>query len=564
MRKTLFVMLILSIILPTAIFSAAEKTVKEPTIKELLDKELFEYRRGDRPGGAVLVVKDKEILLNEAFGAAVMEHQVAVTTKTVFDVVNIALPFTAMAVYMLEKENKLALSDTLAKHIPDLPKWAETVTLQHLLDHTSGIMDWEKAMKICGFRQGDIINFRHIMNLVKRQKKLLHEPGAKFTPALTNYNLLAEVVKRVSGQSYRDWVWENIFRPLRMLRSVIRDRYGEPVENQALPYVYSTNLGYRRGADNIEAPGSGGLFTSSDDLAKFLINLSDGKVGGKDVIQKIFTSGKTSDGKATPFATIFQAGTFKGLKRLYAYSYMDGYNSAWFYFPEQKLSVVLICNWISGWVTPYYTGQKISEIFLKDAIKTPKPPPTKAVAAAQKKPEPKTVAIDPAIIDRYTGEFKYRGRSIFFFKEKDHLHIKFSSGGTKYKLMPLSETLFTLGYANFNVQFLKNKEGKYDSYTLRGQTYSRLNRIKPTPAELKEYMGKYYCEVLNTHYIITVKENQLEMSHDRLKPVNLQPEIRDRFTTDSGLFTNVQFQRDGQKKVSGFKLAGVSAVFVKD
>ena len=107
-----------------------------------------------------------------------MEHNIHITPKTLFDVVSIAKPFTGMAIAMLEARGKLSLEEDIRKHIPELPDFGKTITLRHLLYHSSGIWDWSKVLMAAGWRQGDVITVGHILKMVKRQKKLIHNQNS--------------------------------------------------------------------------------------------------------------------------------------------------------------------------------------------------------------------------------------------------------------------------------------------------------------------------------------------------------------------------------------------------
>jgi len=466
-----------------------------------------------------------------------------------------------MAIAMLETQGKISPRDDIRKYIPELPDFGKTVTIGHLLYHTSGIRDWSKALPAAGWRLEDVITFDHIMGTIKRQQKLEFDPGSEYRFSCTNYNLLAEIVKRVTGQSFRDWAWENIFRPLGMIKTVVRDQPGEPIENQAYGYDYLPLRGYRKGGDNLIAVGSHCLFSSGEDMGKWLLNLETGKVGGSQVIEKMFTPGVLDNGEKIDHAYGWEFDTYKGLKRFSVSGQLGGFNSILQYFPEHKFGVVMLSNWISGWGNLSYPARQIVDIYLEAHLEKPAPPSTST-------PKTKDFKPNPDQYDQYAGDYRWSpGFVVNIYREKDKLMLKVR--GRPYELLPLSETQFKLSVADYRFTFEKNKEGKVHRFRLEianedEQIGPKIDLVNPTPDELKEYTGIYYCRELDARYSVILKDKKLVITHMRLSDVTLTPEARDHFNTNSGNYPMVEFIRDKQQKISGFKMMGLEIIFKKN
>lgn len=564
MNRKRWIFTILLVVLFTTFIAAQKETKKEsPGINERLEDAFREYNRMDRPGGTITAVKDGDIVLKRAFGLASMEHNLSITTATVMDTVEISRPVTAMAIFMLEDQGKLSLDDDIRKHIPELPDWGKTVTLRHLLDHTSGIWNWADLLPLAGWKNEDIITFSHVMELVKRQRELPAEPGGKYQFSNTNYNLLAETVTRVTGQVFRDWVRAKIFVPLEMRRTLFRDRFGEPVENQAYAYDYTPFRGYQRGGDNLDAVGSHCLYSSVEDMAKWMLNLETGKVGGKAVIEKMLTPGKLNDGKPIDFAGGFVIDTYKGSKRYRAVGKWGGFNSSFEYFPDQGFAVMMLCNWVSAWVNPSYVTRTVTDIYLEEHFKKNKP-------AAPMPPAPPKVKIkpDPASYDQYVGAYRLKpGDIVTIERKEDHLFYRFSARGG-LDLFPQAENIFVFPLGDYDVVFEKNEKGKVCRLIARagGNEYEareKVELVNPTPEELQEYTGSYYLGDLDVRYSVIVRDKKLAFSHWRRGDAILKPETRDTFTMRSGIFNVVEFLRDKQGKISGFTLPNIGVTFKK-
>jgi CubicO group peptidase (beta-lactamase class C family) len=563
MKKKQWILLIALVALTAAICTAQTENKTEPlSIEQQMEKVLFEWNRLDRPGVAVTVVKDGKVIFQKAYGLTSMEHNIHNTNKTLFDTVSIAKPFTGMAIAMLEAQGKISPGDDIRKYIPELPDFGKIVTVGHLLYHTSGIWDWSKALPAAGWRLEDVITFDHIMGIVKRQQKLQFDPGSKYLFSNTNYNLLAEIVKRVTGQSFRDWAWENIFRPVGMFKTVVRDQPGEPIENQAYGYDYQPLTGYRKGGDNLNAVGSHCVFSSGEDMGKWLLNLETGKVGGSTVMEKMFTPGVLDNGEKIDYAYGWEIDTYKGLKRFSVSGELGGFNSTLQYFPQHKFGVVMLSNWISGWGNLAYPARQIVDIYLEAYLEKPAPPPDSNSKTTEIKP-------NPDLYDQYAGDYRWEpGFVVNIYREKDKLMLKARS--SSYELLPLSETQFKLSAADYRFTFQKDKDGKFHQVLLQEGEGSgseeiapKIELVNPTPDELQEFTGTYYCQELDARYTVILQDKKLVITHNRLSDVTLTPEARDHFNTDSRSYRLVEFIRDRQQKVSGLKMMGLDILFKK-
>jgi len=561
MKKKSRIFLIAFAALTAAIWAAQNENKTEPlSIDQQMEKVLFEWNRLDRPGVAVTVLKDGNVVFQKAYGLASMEHNIHNTNKTLFDTVSIAKPITGMAIAMLAAQGKISLEDDIRKYIPGLPDFGKTVTPGHLLYHTSGIRDWLTALPAAGWRLEDVITFDHIMGIVKHQQKLLFDPGSKYLFSNTDYNLLAEIVKRVTGQSFRDWAWENIFRPLGMFKTVVRDQPGEPMENQAYGYDYQPQTGYRKGGDNLNAVGSHCVFSTGEDMGKWLLNLETGKVGGSTVLEKMFTPGVLDNGEKIDYACGWEIDTYKGLKRFSVSGQLGGFNSTLQYFPQHKFGVVMLSNWISGWGDLLDPARQIVDIYLEAYLEKPAPPSDSTSKTIEFK-------ANPDQYDQYAGDYRWEpGFVVNIYRDKEKLILK--TRGGSYELLPLSETQFKLSVADYRFSFQKNKEGKVHQVLIQGgdgekKIAPKIEPVNPTPDELQEFTGTFYCRELDTRYSVILRDNKLVITHSRLSDVTLTPEARDYFNTDSSSYPMVEFIRDQRQKVIGFKMMGFEITFDK-
>ena len=163
------------------------------------------------PGCALSVMKNGKIIYQRGYGMADLDHNVPITPMTVFHVASMSKQFTAASIFLLAKQGKVSLDDPVRKYISELPDFGTPVTIRELIHHTSGLRDQWDLLALWGWRYSlDLITNDDVMYVVSHQKELNFPPGTKFLYSNTGYTLLGEAVKRVSGQSLREFTTANI------------------------------------------------------------------------------------------------------------------------------------------------------------------------------------------------------------------------------------------------------------------------------------------------------------------------------------------------------------------
>jgi CubicO group peptidase (beta-lactamase class C family) len=176
---------------------AQPKTTADP-----VDRLFQPWAAATTPGCAVGVSQGGRMVVSRAYGAADLDHGVANTPETVFEAGSASKQFTAAAILLLVKDGKLALSDDIRKHLPEMPNYGTPITIDHLLHHTSGLRDWRYVAGVGGDLPGEHAHSNaDALALAVRQRGLNHAPGAEYSYTNTGYTLLAVIVERVSGQS---------------------------------------------------------------------------------------------------------------------------------------------------------------------------------------------------------------------------------------------------------------------------------------------------------------------------------------------------------------------------
>src|SRR5262249_17983261 len=204
----------------------------------------------------------------------------------VFHAASVSKPFTALAVALLAEQGRLSLDDDVRKYLPELPDYGRTITLRHLLQHTSGLRDVWYLGGLAGWRPDDLVTDRDILNLVVRQKSVNFKPGDRHVYNGSGYSLAAFVVRRVSGQSLRDFTAAHVFEPLGMTRTHFHDDHREVVKSRASAYALRSGR-LEIAVPTFAAVGTTGLFTTVEDLARWDQNFYHRRVGGKSALEQM-------------------------------------------------------------------------------------------------------------------------------------------------------------------------------------------------------------------------------------------------------------------------------------
>ena len=331
-----------------------------------IDQLFAEWNRSDSPGAAVVITKDGEIIYKRGYGAANLEYDIPITTTTIFDIASVSKQFAAFAIATLSYEGRLSLDDDIRMHLPDVPDFGNTITIRHLLHHTSGLRDWVQSLVIAGDMMDDVISFKHILKMVRHQKTLNFEPGTEFLYSNTGYNLLAEIVERVTGDSFREWTDTHIFKPLGMTNSHFHDDYEMILKNRAYSYQNVANGEFKQAVNNTTALGSSSLYSTVEDLAKWILNFDDTRIGEQTVIEQMHQRGVLNNGEQIDYAFGLNIGEYRGLKTVGHSGSWRGFRSHMMRFPDQKFGVVILCNLDT--FNPLSLAEKVADLYLADLL----------------------------------------------------------------------------------------------------------------------------------------------------------------------------------------------------
>lgn len=368
------------------------------SLEAKVDRVFAEWDKPDSPGAALSVIKDGEIIYKRGYGMANLEYDIPIAPTTIFDIASVSKQFAGFAIATLLHEGKLALDDDIRTHLPDVPDFGTKITIRHLVHHTSGLRDWVQALVIAGGQMDDVISFKHILKMVRRQKELNFEPGATFLYSNTGYNLLAEIVEKITGDSFREWTDANIFKPLAMTNTHFHDDHEMIVKNRAYSYLSAKDNGFKNAVNNLTALGSSSLYSTVEDLSKWILNFDDARIGRQAVVEQMHQQGVLNNGKQISYAFGLDIGEYRALKTAGHSGSWRGFRSHLIRFPDQKFGVVILCNLET--FNPLNLAKKIADIYLADVLAPEAPEPDK-----QPPERTETEPLSPEQLSEFEGDY---------------------------------------------------------------------------------------------------------------------------------------------------------------
>jgi len=535
-------------LLSTVLLLLTSPALATPVLTDDVDALFTEWDRPDTPGAAVTVVRDGTVVYARGFGCADLEHGIPITPATVFDIASVSKQFAGMAVSMLVEQGKVALTDDIRKHLPEVPSFRRTIEVRHLVHHTSGLRDWPGTLLLAGWRYDDVITFGNILDMVQRQKDLNFTPGAEYSYSNTGYNLLAEMVARVEGVSFREWTHDNIFEPLGMTNTHFHDDHREIVKNRACAYEPDGREGFKKIANNLTALGSSSLYTTADDLVKWIDNFQTGTVGGRAVIERMSEQGKLNSGRTIEYAFGQGVWSYRGVKAVSHSGGWAGFRTNLVRFPDLRFGVIVLSNLRT--FDPGKKALRIADLYLSEHLQPPKPKPPEAERTNDTSET--AFEVDPASLDDYLGTWQLGPAWLLTIsREGNRLNAR-ATAEEAFPMIPEARDRFFVEDYGSAVTFKRNIFGQVHEMLYRGMRAKRVEPYHPSTHRLNEYAGLYTSKELETAYTLRIEGDRLMARHRKHGKATLTPTLEDQFRAPRG---RVEFFRDEGGWVAGFRFS---------
>ena len=519
---------------------------------EKVDALFAEWIKPDSPGCALAVIKDGQIIYKRGYGMANLDYGIPITSASVFNIASVSKQFTAMSIMLLAKQRKLSLDDDIRKYMPEWPQYQRTITIRNLINQTSGIREYSHLMAAAGIRFQDATD-EEVFKILTRQKELNFEPGEEYLYSNSNYFLLAQIVKSVSGKSLRQFAEENIFKPLGMLNTGFQADGTEVIKNRATGY--SAREGGRFSAEVARSyhVGDGGLFTTIDDLFLWDQNFYADKLSeDSQLIQQFLAPATLTSGRKIDYAFGVDVETYKGLKAFGHDGISNGFAASVVQFPEQKFSAICLCNLTSA--RSRALTRRVADIYLAEFQKT------QISGSKIDLPEPKVVQVPEKELAAVAGSYFDSANNNFRRLYVRNGKLIYSRGTSESELAPLGSNRFLmLGTADrVEISFKSPRPGAPLQMIsvivgVGTSTHDSVQSATYTTAQLAAFTGSYYSNEIDATYDIILRGDQLAV---RRKNVDGETPMLGQFADafSAAGTGSIRFTRNRSNQVTGFLL----------
>jgi CubicO group peptidase (beta-lactamase class C family) len=503
-----------------------------------VDQLFATYDKPDSPGCSVGVIRDGKFLYRKAYGQASLELGVPLTSQSVFYMASVSKQFTAAAVVLAAEKGFLSLDDDIHKYIPELPDFGHRITLRQMLHQTSGFRDFFALQYLSGHDEKDLSSPDQVLKLILRQKALNNVPGNEFVYSNSNYFLLGLAIQRSTGQSLAKFAAEQIFKPLGMSSTRFYDDNKVVVPGRVAAYDAAKDGGFLVDwSTNFEIVGSGGLMSTVDDLLLWDDNFYADRLGNGTLVRELKSHGRLNNGQEVNYGMGLWLASYRGLATVEHSGGTFGYGTELLRFPEQRFSVVALCNLAT--IDVEELARKVADLYLGDQFQ----PPT--TVGSQRFPDPTAFAgqyLDPRTQMVYT--FKSVNGNLMAWGA-----VLRRSAENKFYDLVGNPIIFDQSSGVMRVR-LEMEEATY----FEGAS---ISPIRLTQQDLNGFAGKYRSEELDVTYTVGNKEGAVTVVIGDKPPLQLQAvAINEFYSPDTGTLV---FSLSPDHQVSGLTVYTQSA-----
>lgn len=517
------------------LFSAAALAQDVPASK--VDQIFSAYDKSGSPGCSLGVIRDGNFAYRKAYGLANLELGVPLSSQSVFYMGSVSKQFTAASLVLAAGQGYLSLDDDVRKYVPELPDYGHAITLRQMIHQTSGFRDFYTLLGLSGHDPADFNSAKEIFKIVARQKELNNIPGDEWIYSNTNYFLLGMVVQRATRKSLAEFAAENIFKPLGMSHTLFYDDHTLVVPGRVAAYDPAPHDGFRVDwSTTFEVVGAGGLMSSVDDLLLWDRNFHTNRLGKGTLVQELQTPGVLNNGNQISYAMGLVLGKYRGLPIVEHGGALFGYRTELLLFPEQKFSVICLCN--IGSAVPENLAREVGDIYLADKL------------------QPGGRTLNPSSNDSFPDPSTFAGK---YLDPRTHLMYTFTASNGN--LMAWGAVLIRIDANQFYdlqgdaIAFDSSKGVMHAKLDVGQETYfsgSRVEELHLGEPVLASYTGRFRSTELDTVYSLSINHDTLTLRNGDNRPQKLASVAKDEF--DGGDFGRLVFERDSGGRVFGFRV----------
>ena len=505
-----------------------------------VDSVFRQYASNETPGCVVGVAQRGRVLLERAYGMADLERSVALTPASILEAGSVSKQFTAAAVLLLARDGKLSLDDPVRRWVPEVPDVVGAVTVRQMLHHMSGLRDWGSIAGIAGWpRNTRALDHRHVLQIISRMRELNFPPGTEYEYSNSNYNLLAIVTERASGESLPAFTKRRIFDPLGMTSTSWRDDAMRVVRGRALSYDKDSVWHGERAVENIY--GNCCLLTTVGDLLKWNAAFDSTRLGGAGFRTEQERRGVLKNGRTITYAAGLFVDTWRGQPYVAHSGATSGYRADIVRYTTPAVSVAVLCN--AGNADAEAYADSVAGALVPFGARDTANTPVRAAAPAS------ALADKPGL---YRNLRDMRAQRLRVRDGK----LETENG---IELVPIDRagTTFQAARGGTRVLFSRRPDGHYNlrtaSRTADTVAADGVAEADTARAALAAYAGVYESPEAETTIRVAL-DSSGALAATRVStpggPWRLKPVYRDGFESAPGMLV---FTRDAAGKIDGFR-----------
>jgi D-alanyl-D-alanine carboxypeptidase len=526
--------------------SAAPQASPDAALAAKIDAVMAEAYKAGEPGAAIIVRKNGRTVFRKGYGMANLELSVPVAPDMVFRLGSITKQFTAMAVLMLAQEGKVGLRDEITKYLPGYPTQGRTITVEHLLTHTSGIQSYTDMPEWLPLWRKDF-TLPQLIDLFK-DKPMQFEPGERWAYNNSGFILLGAIIEKASGKTYEEFLNERIFKPLGMTGSCY-DNTDRIIPRRVPGYQGGQNVFVNAPYLSMTQPyAAGSLASTVDDLAIWSEAVFSGRLVRKEWLDKAFTPFKLKNGESSGYGYGWFIADFAGHRSIEHGGGINGFTTYELTLPEDGIFVAILTNSAIEGRGPEPRAVKIAWLALGLA-----------------EPERKAVRVPAADLDALCGVYADVEKQEFYISREGDKLFSQRQGGSKNELYAASPAEFFLKDDPARFRFVKDAAGRLTGLRIQSrigpaQVFTRTGKplpsarqeVKIDPAKYDRLTGDY--ELAPSFIITILRRGDKLISRATGQPeVELFPESETRFFLKV-VDAQIDFIVDASGTVSGLVL----------
>lgn len=412
---------LLSVLAWSQVGSAQDTQGRSESIADQIDNKLLPAFKDDRPGAAVIVAVDGEVVFRRGYGLASVELAVPIEPDMVFRAASITKEFTSVLVMQLVEQGLISLDDEVTKYLPGYPVQGHTVTIAHLLSHTAGVTDY---VGLEAFQ--DRVREDHTLDDIIAyfaDQPFESAPGEQYSYSNSEYILLGAILEEVTGKTYEELLRENIFYVIGMNSSYVSS-HDDIIPQRVSGYTEEEGIVYNSSIVSMTASfSSGSLMTSVDDLATWDEALYGNELLSDQSKERMWSPFTLNDGQTTDYGLGWMVTSFLGRRVLMHDGWVDGFLASAMRLPDEHIFVSVLSNTDSPEMGPNVAAKEILALLLGT-------------------PEKIAIHLDQEILARYAGDYIRTNGRVWKIVAEDGKLFLAPNESFRFEIFPRTESSF--------------------------------------------------------------------------------------------------------------------------